>query len=308
MSRAVFRIIQAGPHTTVQDGGRFGFKRFGVTTCGAMDRTGFRAAQRALGTAIDAPAIEMSLGGMTLDCVEGALTYAIAGGGFVADVAGQRFGSWSVRTIKAGETLRVRAGPWGCWSYLSFAGTLQTKAWLGSASTHGASGLGGGVITAGDELIVQDAQVLTGLNPMIPCPIFARPRATIRVVLGPQDQHFDPQSITDLQTDIYRLSGAYDRMGVRLQGTPLQLKNALSIPSEPIGRGAIQVSGDGTPTVLLADHQTTGGYPKIATIISSDIDQFAQLRPNQSVRFQAITAAAAIGIARARGSSLIKHL
>ncbi len=300
MSKARFRVTQVGPLVSIQDGGRFGYKRFGVNTCGAMDRAGFAAANHALGNPIGQTGVEISMGGLTLECLSGSLTYAIAGGGFIVEAGQEKIGSWTVRTIKAKQTLKVRAGPWGNWTYLAFAGDMQTKRWLGSASTHTASGFGGGQLKLGDEFEVKNVRVLPTPSASIPCPLFARPRSNINIVLGPQEQHFDPESIEDLQNSPFRLTSSYDRMGVRLAGPTLKLKDVLSIPSEPIMRGSIQVAGDGIPTVLLSDHQITGGYPKIATLVSSDIDSFTQIRPNQSVQFRSVTPEKAVELARLR--------
>ena len=121
---------------------------------------------------------------------------------------------------------------------------------------------------------------IQGREGAIPCPVWARPRAAVRAVLGPQDRFFAPEAVELLTTRPFQLTDSYDRMGVRLRGPRLEMASALNIPSEPILRGSVQVSGDGGATVLLADHQTTGGYPKIATLIGEDIDGFAQLRPH----------------------------
>ncbi len=123
-----------------------------------------------------------------------------------------------------------------------------------------------------------------------------------RAVLGPQDQHFDPASVSRFFDEPYSVTDAFDRMGARLDGATLTLNNALSIPSEPIIRGSVQVSGDGVPTVLLADHQTTGGYPKIATLLSCDTDRFAQLRSGDLVQFKTETAEDAIEIAQSEAA------
>ena len=133
------------------------------------------------------------------------------------------------------------------------------------------------------------------------CPVAARPRGEVAVVLGPQERFFPPEARAALTGAAFRLTDAYDRMGVRLRGPSLAPEGALSIPSEPILRGAIQVAGDGVPAVLMADHQTTGGYPKIATIVSAHLDGFAQLRPHDAVRFRAVSPAEAVALARLPG-------
>jgi biotin-dependent carboxylase-like uncharacterized protein len=300
MSNAVFTVAEVGPLVTIQDAGRRGLLRFGVTESGPMDRGSFALANIALGNAAASPAIEISMGGLTLECIEGAVTFAIAGGGFRIAVDQAAFGSWNVATIRAGSRLVIKPGHWGSWTYLAFAGHLQSKRWFDSAATHGPTGLGGGRVKVGDRIVVADAGLREERNGEIPCPVSARPRNTVRVVLGPQDRFFARASIDLLLSETLMLTDAYDRMGVRLRGPSLTPNSKLDMPSEAIVRGSIQVSGDGVPTILLADHQTTGGYPKIATIISDDLDGFVQLRPHSRVAFTSITPEAAIQSTRTR--------
>ena len=302
------RVAFAGPHVTFQDSGRLGRMRYGVPASGPMDRKAFAIAQSIFGNSPDAAAIEVSLGGLALDCVEGHVTFAVVGGGFIVQIGAQRFGSWAVHTLHQGERLVIRPGPWGSWTYLAFAGNLVAPEWLGSSATHGPSGLGGGTLAAGQEVIVQDARVEPALEAAIPCPIWARPRRVIHAVLGPQDRFFSAESLEDLASQPFYLTNAYDRMGVCLRGRSLTPACALSIPSEPILRGSVQVAGDGLATVMLADHGTTGGYPKIATVVSDDLDGFVQLRPNDAVRFKLISPPQAVALARAGDRALRAYL
>jgi 5-oxoprolinase (ATP-hydrolysing) subunit C len=301
MSRAILRVIAAGPMVSVQDGGRPGWQRFGVPESGPMDRLGFARANAAAGNPPGAAGIEVSLGGLTLDCVEGAVSLALAGGGFVAEGPGGTFGSWAVVTLRRGDRLEIRRGPWGSWCYLQPAGRLLAPVWLGSRATHAPSGLGGGMLGPGQEIVIDAPRLLP--DQALPCPLGARPRGEVAVVLGPQDRFFPPAAIEALLDGPFRLTDSYDRMGVRLRGPTLAPEGALAIPSEPILRGSVQVAGDGVPTVLLADHQTTGGYPKIATIVSAHLDGFAQLRPHDRVRFRAVTPQRAVELARLRANS-----
>lgn len=308
MSTVRCRVAFAGPYVSVQDGGRPGLMRFGVPASGAMDRLALAAANLALGNPAGAPVIEISLGGLTLDCTEGALTLALAGGGFIAEAAGHRLGAWTVFSLRAGERLIIRPGPWGSWTYLSFAGRLVAQRWLGSAATHAISGLGGGLIRSGQDVLIEAAELRPAREGEIPCPVFARPRPDLAVTLGPQERFFGAQGIATLLDGPYTLTDAYDRMGVRLGGPPLLPEAALSIPSAPIPRGSVQVAGDGTPTVLLADHQTTGGYPKIATVLDAELDGFVQLRPRDRVHFRAVSPAEAVALARHRAKARESYL
>jgi biotin-dependent carboxylase-like uncharacterized protein len=300
MSRAVLEVEHAGPLTTIQDEGRRGLMRYGVPASGPMDRTAFGIAQAALGNEPGTAGIEVSLGGLTLRCLEGPVTIATAGGGFKVTIDGQITPSWGVATLQAGSRLAVQAGLWGTWTYVCVAGRIATSSWLGSCSTHLRSGLGGGRVMAGARLTVEASAQGADRCGAIVLPVTARPRHEIRVVLGPQDCFFSSQSVANFLAASYMLTNSYDRMGVRLRGPPLSISGSLDMPSEAVVRGSIQVAGDGIPTVLLADHQTTGGYPKIATIASIDLDAFVQLRPTALVRFRAVTPEQAVAQLRIR--------
>jgi len=284
MSDVEFSISFAGPLVTFQDIGRPGNMRYGVSASGPMDIVSFEAANAVLGNDTKQTAIEISLGGLILQCHEGSITLAITGGDFLIEYQGQKISSWTVLTIQKGERLSVRAGKSGSWAYLAFSGKLNVKDWLNSSSTHSTSGFGGGVLKTGQKFTLTDASNQGNRIGPILKPNF-NTNDLIHAVLGPQDQYFMNTAIKIFSDSIFKVSDNYDRMGMQLTGPKLELKSALSIPSEPVVKGSIQVSGDGIPTILLADHQTTGGYPKIATVISSDINRLVQLRSNQNVEF-----------------------
>ncbi len=297
MSEAYFSVTYAGPLVTFQDAGRPGNMRYGVAASGPMDRLAFDAAHAALGNAQGVNAIEISLGGLVLQCTNGAVTVAVTGGDFGVQHGAQKTTSWTILTIRKGERLSISAGKAGSWAYLAFAGDLGAADWLGSQATHSTSGFGGGFVRTGGKIKVSDASVREDRIGQIARPDFTS-QGPIRVVAGPQDQHFLPEAVERFASGTFRVTDAYDRMGMRLGGPTLDLDGALSIPSEPIVRGSIQVSGDGIATVLLADHQTTGGYPKIVTIISCDTDRLVQFRAGQAVRFAVISDQQAIEDAR----------
>ena len=303
---AVLEILQAGPHVTYQDAGRPGLMRYGVPASGPMDRKALAIANTALGNPIDKTGVEISLGGLTLLCHQTPVTVAIAGGGFIVTLNDTRLGAWTVLTLHPQDRLTIRPGQWGSWCYLAFAGQIQSLTWLKSASTHAASGLGGGRLLAGDQITID--QPRTAPSRAIPCPVWARARHQINLTLGPQQALFRPETIQTLLSATYRMTGAFDRMGMRLSGPALMPENALGIPSQAVTRGAVQVAGDGVPTVLLADHQTTGGYPKIATILDDDTDALAQLRPGDPMAFTAISPARAILLARQRNTGFQRYL
>ncbi|NNE12450.1 MAG: allophanate hydrolase [Ilumatobacter sp.] len=272
--------------------------RYGVPRSGPMDRLAHAVANAAVGNAVDATALEISLGGLSLECRRGPVTVAVAGGEFSVRCDGRQLASWSVITLDIGQRLEIAAGRAGSWAYLAVAGEVRTTTWLGSAATHSTSGFGGGSLGSGDEIGVDSARVSPALDGELVVPSIARPRRTISVVMGPQDHHLTIGARDAFVQSSFELTPAADRMGVRLAGPQLELGGALSIPSEPIVRGSIQVAGDGVPTLLTADHQTTGGYPKIATLVSSEIDRAAQLRAPDQIRFVPVSPAEAVAAAR----------
>lgn len=298
--RAVFQIDQVGPFVSIQDAGRPGYARFGVTKSGPMDQLGHQLTNYALGKPDQSSAIEISLGGLTLKCIEGEVTGAIGGGHFSVNLDGNELAPWSIFGLKEGSVLKIRSGDWGSWCYLSFLGDIVSSKWLGSQSVHQGSGLCGQSYKQGDKIVVDSAKSNTDISGSFFDPKSLKPSAGIRVVQGPQDQYFDEISISKLYLTEFKLTADYDRMGVRLNGEKLGVNRALDMPSEPVARGSIQVPGHGDPICLLADHQTTGGYPKIATMISADQDSMAQKRVADIVTFTKIEVDDAIAIARKR--------
>ncbi len=308
MVETVLKVTFAGPHVTFQDAGRPGWGRFGVPQSGAMDRLAFRAANAALGNPPDTAVIEISRGGLHLECLSGATGFALAGGGFLLEQANQRSGSWSLGIIRQGEKMIIRPGPWGSWCYLAFAGEIAMPDWLGSHATHGLSGLGGGGLATGSLLRISNAELRACLPRSIPCPVFARPRRVLRVTPGPQEGFFDTAAISAFYHGCWRSTAAVDRMGTRLSGPAIAPGASLDMASEPLSRGSVQVAGDGIATILMADHQTTGGYPRIATALDCDLDGFARTTPGQSLAFHPVSADEAITIARYQARARDRYL
>lgn len=308
MPTASLNVAHVGPHASVQDAGRPGLMRFGVPQSGPMDRRSYAIANAAIGNPPGATVIEISLGGLVLDCTEGTVSFAVAGGGFQVSVGAVLHAQWTVATLRSGQRLSIRAGDWGSWSYLAFAGDLRAGRWLGSAATHSISGFGGGALRSGGKFAIDQAEARSDREGDITLPDWAQPIDTVRVVLGPQERFFDAATLATFLAAPFTLTDAYDRMGVRLSGPALPVNAALDMPSEPILRGSVQVAGDGVATVLLADHQTTGGYPKIATVLGTDLNRFAQLRSGAKVKFVAVTAEKAIAIARGAAQDLDRDL
>ena len=293
---AVLRLLLAGPGVTVQDGGRHGFLRYGVTGAGPMDPFAHTVANRALGNPSDAAAIEISLGGIEVTIEGEPVTIAIAGGDFQVMLDGQVLPPAVVARLEPGARLKVRAGPGGVWSYLAVAGGFDLPQVLGSSATHtrtGMGGLEGRMLQVGDSLPVGIAanEITTGL---IVAPLLERPAESIRVLLGPQDDYFAPDQIAAFLAGPWTISTRGDRMAYFLEGPKLSHKLGFNIPSDGVAMGAIQVPGEGLPIVLMADRQSTGGYPKIATVIGADLGRLAQARPGTALTFRAVSHAEAV--------------
>ena len=299
-----FRVIFAGPLVSFQDGGRVGHMRYGVPASGPMDQMAHTTANLAVGNTRTSTAIEVSMGGIVLECLAGTTTIAVVGGGFQVECGPRKTESGTVLTIAAGQTLSIRAAHWGSWCYLAFAGIATVDQWLGKTATHSQSGFGGGLLKSGQVFDVENTKVAEDREGDIPPFSLTTDSEKVRVVRGPQDQHFSQEAMELLFNSEFVLTSSYDRMGVRLAGPSLNMDSSLSSPSEPILKGSIQVAGDGVPTVLLADHQTTGGYPKIATMISSDMHRFVQLRTGDTIRFEEIEADDSIILARSLATEL----
>ena len=294
---AHFEIDHAGPLITIQDKGRTGFMRFGVTPSGPMDRVAYLAAHHALGADLGA-AIEISMGGLSISCQEGQVSACITGGDFKITLDGEILPSWSIFTLRQGSRLQVQAGKWGSWCYLVFAGKMIVPTWLNSASTHVGSDLCGTPLSVGNIITVEDCYLPNLMTGQVFDPKLFKPQSQIRIVLGPQDHFFTSQSVQDLQNEKFILTKDFNRQGVRLNGPKLKIIHALDMPSEPVGRGSLQVPGHGDPICLLADHQTTGGYPKIATVISADQDKLSQMRSGDKIFFKVVSVEAAIVAAK----------
>jgi biotin-dependent carboxylase-like uncharacterized protein len=294
-------IRAAGPGCTVQDSGRRGHLRYGVTAAGPMDPLAFAIANRALGQGGNAAAIEVSLGGIEILARDAAVTVAIAGGAFSVSFDGRALPSAVTLTLKPDETLRIRAGAVGAWCYLAVAGGIDVPPVLGSRATHTRAALGGYEgrgLKAGDRLAIGESGGGERAPSEIVAPSLVRPVEEIRVVLGPQVDFFAADQIAAFLAGPWTLSPRSDRMASFLDGPVLRHAKGHDIVSDGVVMGAVQVPGDGRPIVLMADRQPTGGYPKIATVIGPDLGRFAQVRPGAPFRFRAVTVEEAVAARR----------
>ncbi|WP_342163831.1 biotin-dependent carboxyltransferase family protein [Methylobacterium sp. SD21] len=304
---SVLAIEAAGPGVTLQDGGRKGYLRFGITAAGPMDPLMFATANRAVGNPLDATAIEVSTGGLTITAREGPLGLALVSGGFRATLDGAALPPAFALTLEPGQTLTVRAGSTGAWGYLAVAGRLDVAPVLGATATHTRSGLGGldgRGLRAGDRLGVSEARAGDGAPQRLLAPWLDRDPSRIRVVLGPQDDYFSDDQIAAFLAGPWTVSPRGDRMACFVDGTPLTHAKGHDIVSDGVAMGAIQVPGNGLPIILMADRQSTGGYPKIATVIGPDLGPLAQAQGGTRIAFAAVSVPEAVAARRAEAEAL----
>jgi biotin-dependent carboxylase-like uncharacterized protein len=298
---AALTIISAGPGVTLQDAGRHGYLRFGVTAAGPMDALAMATANRAVGLADGATAIEVSLGGIELTTDGATLPVAVAGGEFEVSLDGRKLPNVVRLALTPGARLRIRAGASGAWCYVAVGGGIAVPPMLGSNATHTRSMLGGidgRALTAGDTLPVRNVVPCESGIAALTTPWLAPTNDPIRVLLGPQDDYFSREQIETFSGASYTVSHRSDRMASFLDGPQIVPTDGLDIVSDGIVMGAIQVLGDGRPMVLMADRQVTGGYPKLATVIGPDQRRLAQMRPGAAVRFSIATIDAAVAARR----------
>jgi biotin-dependent carboxylase-like uncharacterized protein len=286
------RVLRAGPGTTIQDGGRFLYRRYGVTPAGPMDWQAFRTANYALGNAHDAAAIEIALGGIELCCQGNALPLAFCGGAFQWQRNGKPLPCAMRLTLQPGETLSAKPGPSGAFAYLAVAGGIATKPVLGGRATQTRAhlgGLDGRMLQAGDVLPAASPSHAPQIEAEIAAPWLSRDDTPFRVMLGPQQDYFTDDALATFFSAEFRLTHEADRMAYRFDGPKIAHAHDFNIVSDGIALGAIQVAGDGKPLVLMADHQPTGGYPKLGHVARADLGRLAQMRPGETCRFSRIS-------------------
>ncbi|MEA4846415.1 MAG: biotin-dependent carboxyltransferase family protein [Clostridiaceae bacterium] len=287
-------IIKPGLYTTVQDRGRWGYQEFGMPVTGAMDDYSLRMANILVGNDEYDAVLETTLNGPEISFNTDVVA-AITGANMAPRVNGFTVPMWRSLHLSKGDVLAFETVSEGTRSYIAFAGGLDIPAVMGSRSTYVRGAIGG---HEGRKLKVDDEINLRSknfpieqlVNRVIPLQYIPQYKdsCNIRVVLGPQDDCFTEESIEKFFGSEYEITKEADRMGYRLSGHQLVHKAGADIISDGINLGSVQVPGHGMPIVMMSDRQTTGGYTKIATVISPDIHLMAQLKPGNKVRFEKI--------------------
>lgn len=288
----MIEIITPGLLTTVQDFGRVGVMKNGFTQNGAMDRYSMTVANRLCGNCDSAPVLEMTVLGVTARFTQDTVM-CVSGADFGAKINDKPIKRNKAYKINKGDILSMGAAKSGMRAYLAVAGGIVGEYVFGSASTNLKFAFGGHFgkkLQSGDVLSIG-----TGAFPLgeidkweIPESEYSKD-AQLRVVLGPQNEMFTDEDIRLFLSQKYEVNAQSDRMGIRLSGEPLKSKNGMDIISDGIVFGSVQVPNSGEPIILMADHQTTGGYAKIATVISVDLPRASQLSVGNTVRFKSVT-------------------
>lgn len=290
----MIEILDPGFLTTVQDAGRYGWLRYGVPPSGPLDAVAFQAANALVGNAPGAAGLEITWTGPALRITRDALI-AVCGADFELRAGRRAVPTWYSVVLRAGEVLRFGARSNGARAYLAVDGGIALAPYLGSQATYlpgRFGGMEGRALRAGDCLPLHPGQfdpfaaAGTCWSPSRRPPY--RPNPTLRVILGPQREAFSEEGVATFLSNPYTLSATSDRMGARLQGHAIAHTSTGSSISDGVIAGCIQVPPDGQPIVMLADHQSTGGYPKIAVVLQADLPLLAQLLPGDQVRFQAV--------------------
>ena len=304
-NKSFIRILSAGPLCTVQDAGRFGYMKSGVGTSGVMDLRSYAEANYLVGntdsistssnsSTIAAAVLETTLFGPTIEFTDPTI-FALTGGDFKAKLDSSPVDRGRPYIAGPGQKLVLNSAVSGIRGYIAFHGGIDVPTVMGSCSTNLKCHMGGyegRPVKAGDELPLGEGleiSKVSGVFTRFAAPAEYQHEITVRAIKGPQDDCFADEAFTALESSQYSVSEKSDRMGIRLVGPELKHLGKADIVSDGIVFGSIQVPANGQPIVLMADHQTTGGYTKIATVVSADLPFLAQARPGDIVKFRLVS-------------------
>lgn len=284
------RVISPGMLSTIQDGGRKGYLALGFSASGVMDLHSYHKANALVGNYTDEAVIEMTVMGGSFKFIESNYI-AITGADMLPKIDGKPVCMYETLFVKKGETLSFSMAQGGMRTYIAFAGGIDVPVVMGSRSTNlrcKVGGLDGRALKSGD--IIPSLNANGEFHKHNICRTepdsFDVKEITVRVIMGPQDDYFTENGINTFLNTPYSVSNESDRMGCKMSGEKIEYKDTVDIISDGIVFGSVQVPRSGNPIVMLADRQTTGGYAKIATVISADLPLLAQAKPGTEVHFQ----------------------
>jgi biotin-dependent carboxylase-like uncharacterized protein len=290
-----FEVLEPGILTTIQDLGRYGFSQFGVPPSGALDTFSFRAGNLLVGNREEEACLETTLMGFKIMALK-EVVVSITGGDLSPTLNEEPLAMWRTHLLVEGDVIGFKKVRAGCRAYLAGSGGFVVPKIMGSSSTYlsgNFGGLEGRKLRRGDILYTCDRPIpLNKLGLQFPMDWISsvEKKVPLRVIPGPQDHHFTEEGFQTFCSSSYHITPQCDRMGVRLEGPRIERRPDVeeSIISEGLIAGAIQVPGDGKPIIILTE-LVTGGYTKIATIISPDLPKVAQLKPGDQVRFMPVS-------------------
>ena len=286
-------VLNPGLLTTVQDQGRVGYQQFGVSVSGVMDPRAATVANMLVGNDDKEAVLECTMMGPQLQ-FDKANCIAITGGDLMPTIDGKPVPNYTAIKVEAGQVLKFTMPKTGCRAFIAFAGGLDIPEVMGSRSTYMKAKIGGleGRKLQKDDVIgfrAPKAELKNMNFRSMASEFVPRKEYTVRVVLGPQDDYFTDAGIQTFLSQVYTVTAEFDRMGCRLEGEVIAHKDGGDIISDGIAFGAIQVPSSGKPIIMLGDRQTTGGYTKIANVISVDFRILAQLKQGDKVRFEQVS-------------------
>ncbi len=294
-------ITAPGIHATIQDLGRFGAQHLGIPVSGAIDSINLRLANLLAGNEETSGAIELIGQGGTFEVLAASTRFAVAGPGAEIELLESAGGAkrlprvFESFTLHRGDRFKVVLGQASSVCYLAVEGGFAVPRIMGSQSTFVRAALGGfkgRTLRKDDQIPIRRSEAPARREAVIPSIKFPE-QLRFRIMLGPQDDYFDKEMIAAFLNASFQISHQSDRMGYRLSGFKLRHARDFNIVSDGIAPGAIQVPGSGEPIILLADRQTTGGYPKIGVVISADLPALGRLRPDDRISFAAVDFAGA---------------
>lgn len=288
----MIEVLKSGLLTTIQDIGRLGYQQYGMTVGGAVDTYASRVANALVGNALNEASLEITLVGPVLKARED-MFISITGANLAPHKKGKRVPMWTSFVWEKGSVIDFREASCGLRSYLAVAGGFDVPIVMGSRSTYIPAGIGGfkgRALHRGDILKIRSRRGGVQRLGLASRHIPSYPKQkTIRVVLGPDDRLFSRKGVDTFLISLYTVSNELNRMGMRLIGDKIEHNGCADIPSRAVTFGTIQVATDGQPIAMLADHQTTGGYTQIATVITVDHSLLAQSQSGDVIRFQKVS-------------------
>lgn len=305
------KILSAGPLSTIQDEGRKGYLSSGISSNGVMDYNSMAIANVLVGNKLDEGVIETTYLGITaeFDCDS---VIALTGAECLATINQTPVETYTAISVKSGDVLKMKSAISGMRSYVAVAGGFDISKQMGSVSTDVRSGIGGingNRLSVGDEIpLTRSVRLIDGVVRKLPKLNDYKNEIEVRVVLGPQADKFTKKGINDFLSNEYLVSEKSDRMGIRLEGKGIESINGVDIISDGIAFGSIQISSSGMPIIMMADRQTTGGYAKIATVITVDLPLIAQLSKGAKIKFKKVSLSKAVSLLKKRDKQFKNYI